>query len=135
MPFIGSLIVNNSQEQKQLVLEAILSFFSSKDTRLGVVSIGSIMTEFTQSTENDTLLFQRGAKVIDLNSQNVTQIIKSLSTLVLKCQIIHFELGRNKELQFGAYDNFSHISFGTDITAPFLEHLVEKSVIEKFNIK
>lgn len=117
------------------MLSAILNLFSNKESRIGVVTIGSDLQEFAEPLIYDRLLFQRGAKVINLDTQNSNQIIKSLSAHVLKCQIIHLEIERSKELQFGAYDNFSHISFGTDLTVTFLNNLVERSIIETFNVK
>ena len=72
--------------------------------------------------------------MIELSPENLNRVIETLCHHLLKCDILHFELERNKELQFGAYDNFTSVSFGSDLNVSFLEQLVEKSVIENFKI-
>ncbi|MGQ4647013.1 hypothetical protein [Lyngbya aestuarii] len=68
--------------------------------------------------------------LIKLKLSNMEKVIQLLAANGrLTFEVLHLEIESNGSVQFAAYDHFSHVFFGDDISLKMLENLKSREII------
>ena len=115
---------------KELAGEARISFEGDLDG-LALGSLPGASSEETDVLKRNTLLPKQGFVVLPLEETTIPKIFKAMGGSIPR-RILHVQIEKGGNLEFGAYDNFypECIAFGPVISNEFLVSLISQNVLE-----
>ena len=105
--------------------------FEGNLSGLTLVSIAGASEEPTAVLKRNTLLPKQDFVVVPLEPSTVKQIVSAIGGAVPRT-IIHIQIEKNGQLEFGAYDNFHPecIYFGSFVKEAVMDLLISRNVVK-----
>jgi hypothetical protein len=93
--------------------------------------------EETPALRRNTAYPKQDFVVLPLTPESIAPIFKQVMAAGLKRAIIHIQIEKAGELQFGSYDNFHHeciVGFPPGVTPEFLNQLQSSGVVRSWSV-